>query len=311
MARHIETAYDSNAPWETLGANVTKAKSVKGMMTLAGINWNVEKKPLAFFNDNCYHSFDRHYALVRDSDDSVLSIAGKDYVVTHHQDVFEFAQRYVTRGKANLETMGSLNKGRIAWCLAKLNMDFILPGKDRVQGYLFLGVPYMRGRAVIARITTVRDACNNTLSIALRTKANMGLGNAFRMNHRNTFDEKQILRAEETLNLAREEIESFGKVARSLQKVKLTERDIIKHLQPIFQPNANKDELNIKMQAILDANKNAPGAQPDNAWGVLNAVTYWADHLASRTPDKRLTNAWTGRTEMQKQETLRVLRELV
>ena len=92
MARHIETAYDSNAPWETLGANVTKAKSVKGMMTLAGINWNVEKKPLAFFNDNCYHSFDRHYALVRDSDDSVLSIAGKDYVVTHHQDVFEFAR---------------------------------------------------------------------------------------------------------------------------------------------------------------------------------------------------------------------------
>lgn len=318
MARnHTETKYDNNPPWQTLGADITKAKSVEQMMALAKVNWHVKKRHLAFKDGDDYTDFDNHFAIVRDSDDRVLSVVGKSYIPTPHQDVFKFAQEFVSKGKANLETMGSLNKGAIVWCMAKLNMDFTLPGKDKVQGYLFLGVPYMRGRSIIARITTVRDACNNTLSIALRTKADMGLGNVFRMNHRNTFDEKQITRARETLDLAREEVEAFGKQAHKLQKIKMTHKDIIKTLQPIFQPHTNSnvliadpDAINTKLKAILDANTNAPGAQADNAWGVLNAVTYWADHIASKSDDKRLTNAWMGRTANQKQQTLDALRAL-
>jgi len=319
MARNsIETQYDNNPPWHNLGATITKAKTVEQMMALAKINWHVKKQSLAFKDGDDYNDFDRHYAIVRSSDKRVLSVVGNTYIPTPHQDVFKFAQEFVTKGKANLETMGSLNKGAIVWCMAKLNMDFTLPGRDKVQGYLFLGVPYMRGRSIIARITTVRDACNNTISIALRTKANMGLGNVFRMNHRNVFDEKQITRARETLDLARHEVEEFGKQAIRLQKLKMTPNDTIKILQPIFQPRTNAnvliadpDEINTKLKAILDANKNAPGAQPDNAWGVLNAVTYWADHIASKSDDKRLTNAWMGRTANQKQLVLESLMERI
>jgi hypothetical protein len=51
----------------------------------------------------------------------------------------------------------------------------------------------------------------------------------------------------------------------------------------------------------------APGAEPGNGWGVLNAVTYYADHIASRTADKRLANSWMGKTGNQKQQVLKAL----
>jgi hypothetical protein len=65
-----------------------------------------------------------------------------------------------------------------------------------------------------------------------------------------------------------------------------------------------------KRDAVLDAYLNAPGADPGNAWGLLNGVTYWADHLASRTQDKRLTNSWFGKTGTLKQKVMSDLLEL-
>jgi hypothetical protein len=65
-----------------------------------------------------------------------------------------------------------------------------------------------------------------------------------------------------------------------------------------------------KRDAVLDAYLNAPGADPGNAWGLLNGVTYWADHLASRTTDKRLTNSWFGKTATLKQKVMSDLLEL-
>jgi hypothetical protein len=59
-----------------------------------------------------------------------------------------------------------------------------------------------------------------------------------------------------------------------------------------------------RLQALMAAYVNAPGAQEGNGWGLLNAVTYYADHMASRTADKRLSNAWLGRTAGQKEKVL-------
>ena len=49
-----------------------------------------------------------------------------------------------------------------------------------------------------------------------------------------------------------------------------------------------------QMNGIIDAMYDAPGATPGNAWGVLNGVTYWADHAAGNNADSRLLNSWLG-----------------
>lgn len=312
-----ETSYDANVPWLGLGHNVSKAKTTKQLLKAAGIDWEVHKHPLAYSTDSEYIDFKNHYALVRSSDESVLDVCGSRYIPTQNEQAFDLLMDFIHEGKATFETAGSLNRGRIVWGMAKLNTSFTLPGNDRVQGYLFVGVPHMQGRSLIARVTTLRDACNNTISIALRTSKKTGGGDIFRMNHRNIFDAVQLERAKEVLGAARDQVGNFEKQARVLHKMKLSKNDVIKTLAPIFQPKdtykdiiADPSIMNSKLDAIMEAYTLAPGAQPGTAWGALNAVTYWADHVASRTADKRLTNAWTGRTANQKEQVLHALLEL-
>src|SRR5690606_36775552 len=139
-------------------------------------------------------------------------------------------------------------------------------------------------------------------------------GNTWRMSHRMQFGEVMRNEATETLGIARDQLGELERNARILQKNNIKRDDPIRNLAVVFAPDAEVKELisdpTPRLQAILGAHENAPGAQPGNTWGVLNAVTYWADHMASRTADMRLTNAWLGKTSGQKEKTLEALLQL-
>ena len=54
-----------------------------------------------------------------------------------------------------------------------------------------------------------------------------------------------------------------------------------------------------ELQDVLWATEKAKGATPGNGWGVLNGVTYWADHIAGNSMDSRLFNSWLGRLRVR------------
>lgn len=313
----VETIFDfaeKRTPWEGLGTNVAKHPTTSAMLKAAGLDWEVEKRPLKDAQDGT--KIEDHFYLRRKTDKAVFDVVGKRYIPTQNKAVFDFFNAFVREGKAQMETAGALDKGRIVWGLAKLNESFTLEGRDKVQGYLFLGSPHRQGRSLLMRMTALRDVCNNTISIALRS-GRYGSGDTFRMNHRNEFNDEQIAKAKEVLGLARDQFGEFESVARKLSRLKVNQADAIRVLAPIFQPKTPvadilKDpdkNLAPRLRMILDAMTKAPGAIPDTGWGVLNAVTYYADHMASRTSDRRLTHAWVGRTANQKEEVLNKLLE--
>jgi phage/plasmid-like protein (TIGR03299 family) len=59
-----------------------------------------------------------------------------------------------------------------------------------------------------------------------------------------------------------------------------------------------EDKLNRVGKAILESILTSPGSDLESAngtlWGALNGVSYYTDHVASRTQDSRLYNAWFG-----------------
>lgn len=312
MARgQIETIvdYDNRAPWDGIGADIKPNATTKQLLKAAGLDWTVTKQKLAIIDeDDAFTALDSHFALVRSDNGQALDVVGRRYIPANNEPIFDFLIDFCREGKARMSQAGSLRDGKVVWGLADLGVDFSLPGRDRVGGYLFVGVPHMRGRSVVARVTTVRDVCHNTMSVTMRSGRH-GIGNTFRMNHRNNFDEAQIKHAKEILGLAREDIVAFSKTAQRLHKKKMTAA-VTKHvLTSVFQPewSGKDDDLSPKVQQLLDINERAPGAQPGTAWGVLNAVTYYADHVASRSADKRLSNAWLGRTAKQKEAVLMLL----
>ena len=313
MTAAVETmAYTNQVPWHGLGTHVADAPSVDKMLTLAQLDWNVEKRAMAYVSDGAHYDgkVDRHFALVRDSDGSCLDVVGKTYTPVQNREAFEFFTEFVEAGNATMETAGSLRGGRYVWGLANLGVGFKLRNDDQVNGYLLVAAPHEAGKSFLIKFTAVRVVCQNTLSLALSQG-----GTEFRMAHRRQFDNKMVEVAKDTLGIARDQVGELEKNARILQKMKMTRDDTIRVLAPIYQPQTDMKELLAdfdanaapRMKALIDINNRAPGAEPDTAWGTLNAVTYYADHVASRGADKRLTNAWFGKTANQKVRVLDAL----
>lgn len=317
MSHQVETmAYTNEVPWHGLGTYIEKAPTVEKMLKLAKLDWEVERRDIFHLTHNGQDEVtkvDDFAALVRSSDNKVLDVVGSRYIPAQNKDVFAFFKEFVEAGSATLETAGSLKGGRYVWGLADLKTSFKLRGNDQVKGYLLVASPHEQGKSLVIKFTSVRVVCNNTLTLALGSG---GTESSFRMTHRTKFDETMIERAKETLGIAREQLGEFERNAKTLQKLKLTREDAIRILAPVYQPGMEiKDLISDfdkwaapKLKAVIDANDKAPGAQPDNGWGVINAVTYFSDHIASRSADARLTNAWMGRTARQKE---RVLNDLL
>jgi phage/plasmid-like protein (TIGR03299 family) len=326
MSDEVESmAYTNEVPWHRLGTYVADAPSVEEMIALAGLDWRVEKRPLVtaskyLLDEEAWTDFDLDvdgfYALVRNTDQRVLDVVGSRYIPTQPHEAFEFLNEFVEAGDATMETAGSLRGGRYLWGLANLNQGFNIRGRDEVKGYVLVACPYEQGKALLVKLTHIRVVCMNTLSLALKDA-----GAEFRMSHRQIFDANMIEKAKDVLGLAREEIGQFEKNARKLKKLKVSTGDAIRVITPIMSPKVTDEGIENSVEdfeehatpriaQIMDVYENAPGADPGTGWGVLNAVTYWSDHVASRTADKRLTNAWFGRTARQKEKVLDALLEM-
>lgn len=302
MSHEVETmAYAHEVPWHGLGAKVTKDLSYKEMAIAAGLDWTVSLRPVHFKGSDGKKQIpmkDR-FVLARDSDDAPLSVAGGRYKPTQNMEALRFFDRFVTAGKATMETAGSLRGGRMVWGLARLNTDFKLPGGDVVRGYILVASPHEVGKSLIAKTTPVRVVCANTMALAMQA------GGKFekRFPHVREFDADE---ASDTLDGARERMAQFADEAHALLKLKLSDADAVKILLNIYQVDKERDAAALKklvatpgkwnptVTSIWDCYQNAAGATPGNGWGLLNGATYRMNHKAGSNVDNRLASAWTG-----------------
>ena len=307
MSHEVETmAFAHEVPWHGLGNRVEDAVSVDDMLVAAGLNWEVRQHE-CWADINGEKVAVGRKALVRSSDNRILTVTGDDWKPVQNREVLEFFREYAEAGKATLETAGSLRGGQIIWGLARiLDAGVTISGNDHIKGYVLMVSPHILGKASTVRKTAVRVVCANTLAAAGGVD---GKGAEYRQSHTKPFD---IKAARETVQMVIEEMAELKLEAEALQSLKMSEYDTVRFLAKFFQP-ASKEELlnekertellindpskqNSKLLGALWATVKAPGATPGNGWGVLNGVTYWADHMAGRNADTRLFNSWLGNT---------------
>lgn len=304
MSHKVESmAYAGDVPWHGLGEAVSGDLSAKDMLKKARLNWSVARKPLTAAGNI---PVPEHFALVRDSDESVLGICGKDYIPTQNSEAFEFFEKFVKAGSMTMETAGSLAGGRHVWGLAKLNRGYTLEGGDRMEGYLLLSSPHIWGKSLTAMLTEIRVVCNNTLTAAL------GRGSErFRMPHIKAFDAAVQHAAADALGLSAELLRRFEDEARLMSKAKTDAAEVAKYVCALFAPKlyaeiakhddskvAILDQLPRNGQRVMELYHKSPGSDLKTAsetwWGAFNAVTRFVDHEMGRDRDVSLTSAWFG-----------------
>lgn len=302
MAHEVETMAFANAvPWHGLGNRVDPNVTTAEMLVAAGLDWEVKLRPLyAQAEDGSMIKLPLRRALVRSSDNKVMSVTGDLWKPFQNRDALDFFREYTENGGAKLETAGSLRDGKMIWALASIQEGFTVNKTDHSKGYILLTSPHEVGKAITVRTTVVRVVCANTMAMALR-----GGEADYSQNHLSKFN---VAAAKETIGLAREQIIQAGLDAKTLSQLKMSEFDTVRFLSKFFQPapegvaandyaNSLLNDPNTrdkKLDAVLWSVKKAPGAVPNTAWGVLNGVTHWADHTAGTKADARLYNAWFG-----------------
>lgn len=309
MAHMVETmAYAGELPWHRLGNLVSDCVTVDEMLVAAGLNWKVEARPL-FTVDGAGQQIKlpTKMALVRDSDDKVLSVIGNNWKPLQNHEAMEFFREFAEAGNIKLETAGSLKGGKVVWALAKLNTGFYVNGKhDKVEGYILLISPHEPGAAIQIRITTVRVVCANTMAMA----ENERNAPVFRIHHTTEFN---VEKAKEAVGLSKERIGKAELEAKALAQLKMSQFDTIRFLSKFFTELKSPTDEDVKslvanengarskkFDQVLESIESAPGAMPGTAWGVMNGLTHWSDHVAGKPGDYRLTKSWLGENDRMK-----------
>ena len=334
MAHNVETmAWANDVPWHGLGIKVSGELTPLQMQEEAQLDWTVSKRP-SYTIDAPEWSEDvgimqtpNTFHIVRDSDNTVLSHCGRDYIPIQNEDVFKFFKRFTEAGHMTMETAGSLKNGGEIWGLAKISEDFELAGDDLIKGYLLINQPHIVGKSMTIKLTPIRVVCNNTLTMALQDSGTA----SFRMPHVREFGTDVIQAAEEALGLSAQAMTEFRTNSTLLSKTKAKHSDVLDYVAEIYQPQMIAEyrneqllresgkaigeqaplieKLNKFPSLVVDALEQSPGANLKSArgtwWGALNAVTYVEDHLReSQTEGNALHSAWFGAAANRKSKAL-------
>ncbi len=298
-------------PWHSLGESILKGTPAKQILVSAKLNWPVLRSTVQFTRDGrkeLGQDLD-HQVIYRGDTGAVLDVTGKRYVPHQNHDVMDFFKEYVEAGDMFIDVAGALNGGKQIWVLAKMESQFSLAGGDKVGGYVLLVNPHQYGKGMIAKMTMIRAVCWNTISAALS-----GSGKSVKIWHTREFTTSRQQEAKEKLGIAKERFDAMKSDAQKLAKITMSNEDVVKVFAKVTG-NDPTDELAQQprtvqrlMELFLGAGMGANlASSKGTAWGALNAVTQYVDHEYGRTVNARLNNAWLGRGDIMKRETMGLL----
>ena len=217
-----------------------------------------------------------------------------------------FFEKLVEIGGFQLETAGVLSHGKRVWGLARVNDGAEILGGDVVRPYVLLGTSYDGTMATVAKFTSVRVVCHNTITAAL------GSGESVRVLHSERFDADRV---RQDLGIVADAWDRFLIQSRQLagEPLSATDADMFVRslLEPYKSPGVPVSESRAYRRILELFNGKAIGSDipgvTGTRWGMLNAVTELVDHERGRSDNTRIESAWFGTGAALKNRALELL----
>lgn len=267
-------------PWHKLGTALPDAVSGEEMQVAAGLNWEVEKRPLHIEGlDGILRPVEGWEATTRSTDNAQLGIVHSTYQPIQNREIFDFADSLLATGQVKFETAGALNGGRTVWALALAEGLIRIEGDPSpIEPYLLISTGHDALRAMRVDLQPVRVVCQNTLNVAIK-----GSPRSFVIRHtKNAMD--KVLEARKALRVNVDYMAQFEAVAKDLMSRPLSIADV-KRFTEVLLPSASEDKdketrTDRQRDAItaLFANSNTLEGVGFNSYRAVQAVAEWADH---------------------------------
>lgn len=317
MAHMIDTttgtaamAYAGQKPWHLLGQELTPGASIETWTKEAGLDYSVLESTVLFNTaaTSAPQEFKGRKVLHRSDTGAALAVVSDGYNVVQPADVMAFFGKLVDIGGFELETAGALSYGRRIWALAKVNQGADIVEGDTVRPYVLLGTSYDGTMATVAKFTSIRVVCNNTITAALG-RENAG---TVRVLHSERFDPDRV-RLE--LGIVADSWERFLVQSRRMSGQAMPQEEADSFVQALLKPyhsgalpiegtRAYKKIMSLFGGRAIGAD--IPGVA-GTRWAMLNAVTELVDHERGRGANTRIESAWFGTGAAMKNRALDLL----
>lgn len=294
-------AYIGQRPWHGLGADMPDGADLDQWRIAAGLNWEVEEKPVLFKDgegdDEKMIIVPDKKVLVRSDTKFALSVVGEGYNVVQPADVIDFYKTLVEDQGMVMETAGSLMNGKRIWALARTGDEDRIKGSDLLRRYILLATGFDGKMATSAADTSVRVVCWNTFRFAIGEN---GQGADIRVPHKATFNASKV-KAE--MGLEKNSWSEYIEEANALADRKVDNKEALEYFFNLFYGNKDVEitdkHVERKLNQMLNVYGNGVGQDTASAngtaWGLHNAVTRFVDHERnSRDDGSRLNSAWFG-----------------
>lgn len=277
--------------FDNMGVAVTGASGVDKVLELAGLNYEVEKKPI-FFEDkvgisilngpvetqSLYTPVPNSFATVRTDTKAPLGIVGKNYEILQNREAFDFLDNLLLEGAKFCQASSYGKDGSKSFIT--MSTDPIKVLDDDIMPYILFMNSFDGSGSIKAMLTPIRVFCSNALARAMKQAINR-----ISIRHSRSMQEKLKV-AHEILLANTKYLEEMKKSAEKLAVTSFTENqfyDFAKNtLYPL--PDGENTELVVvrnqaQIEHLMQAYKqNDLDNFKDSAWRAIQAVADAESH---------------------------------
>lgn len=311
-------------PWHGLGSVLPNyPKSVQEILTAAGLDWEVTELPVEvpLPSGKRIIAPDKK-AIVRLSDESLLSVMGGTYTAIQPRTLVEFAFSLLDVSESDFETAGdeppilfetgmSLAGGRINTLMCRVPKDIKIGGEDAVHLYLGFVTSHDGSQKFGVHATPVRWVCRNTMNLGIKQAVQ-----SWSVKH-TASAATSIDEARKTLKLTSAYADAFETQMNALLDQEFTKRQFETMIQDLWPKPANDPAPFSREQysliGLLESSPTIDDGFRYTKYGALNAVTElqdWGTRFNAGGPsteEKRTMHVLFGRAKVQADRALAYL----
>lgn len=285
-------AYVGDAPWHSLGSKLTEGAPLEVWAREAGLNFIVNAADVQFETPDGNKVYDSRRVLYRNDTNAPLAVVGSKYKVVQPMEVLEFFRNLTVEHGWSLETAGVLFNGAKYWALARTGQEVRIMGQDLLQDYVLLATACDGTLRTVAKRTSVRVVCNNTLTLASMTDRQL----AIKISHASNFDAAAV---QAKMGLV-DSWSEFSDNVLALAQRRVSNREAVEFVVGLFGDTTKPLDAQPAIQTIAKVLQLFDGqgrgsdlsSSKGTAFGLLNAVTEYVDWHKGKEQSRRLDSAW-------------------
>lgn len=215
------------------GVALDEAPSLREAMVMAGHDWTVARRPVAHYRRNAegvlvpqkLEGYTEHF---RSDNGFTLGVHADTFEPINNHVAYDFAEILLEDPKfdGEVETAGSMDGGKQNFLTLKLRQPFYITGDESaILPYIAFSWCHDGSGSLKSRSTSVRQVCQNTVSIS--EAEGKRLGTDFTFRHTKNVRER-IEKAKEIFASASKGWEEYRKVMEELASIEVTpaQRDL-------------------------------------------------------------------------------------